>query len=786
MDAWALTDHGNGNGLAHAQIAAAKLVKKGVKYRQLYGVEFYFVQSLAQWRIDYEAHKQSVKDAKSAAEAEKKAKIRTDVDADEVAEDEEAGGHVIEDENETKADDYKEKPDWQRRYHLVAVAQSAEGMANINRLVKASFKDGFYRYPRIDFNLLRMYGKGIVWSSACLGGIYSGTILRGEAYGKTSEQIIAELMNLTDRFTDAVGTENFFLELQFNKLPKQHIVNKYLIEMSRRTKVKLLATCDSHYPDPSKWQARELYKKLGWMGAKLDEQALPKFEDLKCELYPKNAMQMWDEYRKSYEQYDFYKGTEEEVRDAIERTHDVAWQHCEDTWIDTKVKLPHLDTPERSSFQQLADLVKEGLIREGMVDKPEYIERAKMELSDIKFLGHASYFVTMYKIFHRAETRTLFGPGRGSGPSSLVNYLLGITQFDPIQYKLLWGRFLNRQKAGWPDIDSDAGDRDVLIESARELFGDDAVIPVSNFNTLKLKSLVKDIAKIYKVPFEEVNEMTGPLQDEVMNLARDEDVEKSVFVLKHEDCMKHSPKYAAFMEKYPDVAAHVETLFMQNRSVGRHAGGVIVADPSDLEATMPIIGVRGELQTPWSEGMNFRHLEGNGFLKFDFLGLTLLKDVENCIRRILTKKNGVEPTFLQVKEFFDKHLNCRYAQQDDDAVWRHVYHDGRFVGIFQFQACLTGDALVKMSDYTEKRLDDILPGEEVISYNVNTQTFESKKVTDFFDQGEKDCLEMQLENGETISCTLDHKFYTKNRGWVEAQYLTDNDEIVTYDCVEFS
>ena len=444
MDAWALTDHGNGNGLAHAHSAAKKAQKSGKKYRQLYGVEFYFVPSLSQWKIDYEAHKQSVKDAKTAAEAAKKAAIRTDIDADE--EEEEAGGHVVEDENETKADDYKEKPDWQRRYHLVAVAQTQEGLANINRLVKTSYKDGFYRYPRIDFDLLRRYGKGIIWSTACLGGIYSGTILRGEAYGKTSDEIIRELMNLTDQFTDAVGTENFFLEIQFNKLPKQHTVNKHLIDLSRLTGVKLIATCDSHYPDPSKWQARELYKKLGWMGAKLDQTALPKFEDLKCELYPKNASQMWEEFKKSYEQYDFYKGSEEEVRDAIERTHDIAWQKCEDTWVDIKAKLPHLDTPDRTAFQQLADLVKEGLVREGLSDKPEYVDRAKMELSDIKYLGHASYFVTMYKIFKRAETRTLFGPGRGSGPGSLVNYLLGITQIDPLPYGLLWSRFLGRHR----------------------------------------------------------------------------------------------------------------------------------------------------------------------------------------------------------------------------------------------------------------------------------------------------------------------------------------------------
>lgn len=685
MDAWALTDHGNGNGLAHAHTAAVKLQKKGVKYRQLYGVEFYFVPSLEQWKIDYETHKQSIKDAKTAAAAEKKAKVRTDIDADDI-EDEEAGGHVVEDEAETKADDYKVKPGWQRRYHLVAVAQSAKGLANINRLVKTSYKDGFYRYPRIDFDLLRRYGDGIIWSTACLGSYSSGLILGGTAIGKTSEEIMKDLLNMTNKFVDAVGIENFFLELQFNKLDKQHIVNKYLIDLSRKTGIKLISTADSHYSDPSKWQARELYKKLGWMGAKLDQTTLPKFEDLKCELYPKNALQIWEEYKKAYIQYDYYKGTEEEVRDSIERTHDLAWQHCDDTWIDIKPKLPKLDELGNSTFQQLTKLVKEGLVREGLSDKPEYVERAKYELGDIKFLKCASYFITMYKVFNLAKEKTLLGSGRGSGAGSLVNYLLGITQIDPLPFGLLWSRFLGRHRVSFPDIDTDAGDRDVLIDAARELFGNDAVIPVSNFNTLKLKSLVKDLAKIYNIPFEEVNEMTGPLQDEVMPQARDADQEKSVFVLKHDDCMKYSQKYKSFMDKYPDVAKHVETLFMQNRSIGRHAGGVLLADPDDLAANMPIIGVRGELQTPWTEGMNFRNLEDNGFLKFDFLGLTLLKDVENCIRRIIIKQGNANPTFLDIRDFFDKHLNCRFNGQDDADVWQHVYQEGAFVSIFQMTA----------------------------------------------------------------------------------------------------
>jgi len=114
--------------------------------------------------------------------------------------------------------------------------------------------------------------------------------------------------------------------------------------------------------------------------------------------------------------------------------------------------------------------------------------------------------------------------------------------------------------------------------------------------------------------------MTGPLQDEVMAQARDENTEKSVFVLTHQDCMEFSPGYREFMEKYPKVKDHIETLFMQNRSIGRHAGGVIIGPADALASSMPIIGVRGELQTPWTEGMNFRNLEDNGFIKFDFLG----------------------------------------------------------------------------------------------------------------------------------------------------------------------
>ena len=675
MDAWSLTDHGNGNGLAHAHAYAKKLKKKGQQYRQIYGVEFYFVPSLGEWRTSYENHREEVRTTRS----EKKAKEKTDINS----EDEVSGGLIIENEDETKSTYDIDKNDWKRRYHLVVLAKSNAGLQNLFTLVKKSYTDGFYRFPRIDFDLLKHHGEGLIVSTACIGGYPASLIARGEALGKSDSEILNDLENMSDRFVDAVGQENFNLEIQFNSLSMQHKTNKHLISLHEKTGIPLVATADSHYYSRNMWEARELYRKLGRMGARGDAMpSLPAFEDLKCELYPKNANQMWEEYQKHVIDYEFYKGKDQLICDAIERTYDIAWDQCEEVWFDENAKLPNFDQPSNPAFNQLVKRVKEALVNEGLHTNREYVDRTKMELEDIKYLGFENYFLTMTKVFDLASQSTIIGPGRGSGAGSLVNYLLGITTTDPIKYGLLWERFLHRTKAGWPDIDTDAGDRDVLIDAARELFGEEAVVPVSNFNTLKLKSLIKDVSKFYGIDFGEVNVMTNKLQNEVMHKAMNDHEEKSTYVLTHEDCMKYSDTYVSFMKKYPKVSDQVQKLFMESRSIGRHAGGVLICP--NLEKYMPIIKVRGELQTPWSEGMNFRHLEPNGFLKFDFLGLTTLKMVEDCIRLILRKEGNLSPTFSEIQQFFDKKINCRYNDLIDQKVWEHVYHKGRFVQIFQF------------------------------------------------------------------------------------------------------
>ena len=185
MDAWALTDHGNGNGLAHAHSHAVKMQKKGQKFRQIYGVEFYFVPSLEQWSKEYSDHRQSVKDAKTAAAAEKKSKEKVDIDADD-----ESGGLVVEDEDETKSVDIL-KDEWKRRYHLVVTARNRKGLNNLFTLVKKSYKYGFYRYPRIDFKMLKEHGEGLHVSTACL---HPDTVLQTSS-GSLSIKEVVERFN---------------------------------------------------------------------------------------------------------------------------------------------------------------------------------------------------------------------------------------------------------------------------------------------------------------------------------------------------------------------------------------------------------------------------------------------------------------------------------------------------------------------------------------------------------------------------------------------------------------
>ncbi len=269
-----------------------------------------------------------------------------------------------------------------------------------------------------------------------------------------------------------------------------------------------------------------------------------------------------------------------------------------------------------------------------------------------------------------------------SAAGSVVTYVLGITNLDPIEYDLPFERFMNPARLGLPDIDSDVGDRDKLLDLLREKFGNQNVIPISNYNTFKLKSLIKDISRFYGIPFDEVNTAMAPIENDVKKELFKPGTDKNLFVLTYDDAFKYSKSLRDFVALHPEVVGPIKILFKQNRSLGRHAGGVIVSE--NIAERMPLILSRGEPQTPWVEGMTYKHLEELGWIKFDLLGLETLRIIDRAICLILRRREGIEnPTFTHVREWFDKHMDPKNIDLNDQNVYEYVYHEGRFAGIFQ-------------------------------------------------------------------------------------------------------
>ena len=695
MDAWSLTDHGHMNGFGHAYLHAEKLRKSGKNFKFIPGCEMYVHPDLKQWQRDLQKSKEKpVKDESiltpltAVVDGNDET---TDIGTDEAA-------LTIENEEETKSGKYNDPV--KRRHHLVVLPKTSIGLQRLFHLVSRGYLEGFYRFPRVDYGMLKEAAQGghLMVSTACLGGPLSYDVFskvqrvkfEDLSYKLLDDQSIMEaalleMGNTYDKLADALGRDNVCLELQFNKLPAQHLVNRAIIEFAKRNSLedRLIVTCDSHYARPDNWKEREIYKKLGWLNYQnFDPSQLPKSkDDLKCELYPKNASQVWDSYIQTAGEMEFYD--DDVVREAVERTHDIVHNEIGDIHPNKEMKLPSYVIPEgMTEDKALVDACKKGLVWRCLDDKPEYIERIKYELGIIKGKKFSRYFLTMKAIMDIAREHMLIGPGRGSAAGSLVAYVLGVTNLDPIEYDLSFERFLNPSRQGAPDIDSDIGDRDTLIELLRQKFGNHNVIPISNYNTFKLKSLIKDIARFYNIPFEEVNAALAPIEDDVKKEVFKPGVDKNLFTLTYEDAMKYSKSMQDFVALHPEVAEPIEILFKQNRSLGRHAGGVIVSE--NVAEQMPLILARGEPQTPWVEGMHYKHLEEFGWIKFDLLGLETLRIIERCIHLILQRREGIaNPTFKDIKSWFDKRMDPKNIDLNDQKVYEYVYHEGRFAGVFQ-------------------------------------------------------------------------------------------------------
>jgi len=464
MDAWSLTDHGHMNGFCHAYLHADKLKKSGTNFKFIPGCEMYVHPDLTQWKRDLEASK--VKPSKDESIITPITAVvdgddeTVDVGADETA-------LTIENEDETKSGKYNDPV--KRRHHLVVLPKTSIGLQRLFHLVSKGYLEGFYRFPRVDYKMLKEAATGghLMVSTACLGGTLSFDVfeqLQKIPFDELKHQllddqsllarVIRSMENTYDKLVDAVGKDNVCLELQFNKLPAQHLVNRALLELVKKNSLenRLVVTCDSHYSRPENWKEREVYKKLGWLNYQnFDPNMLPKSkDDLKCELYPKNATQVWDAYVETTKGMEFYDDSM--IAAAIERTHDIAHSEIGEIHPDKSMKLPSYVIPEGTTEDKaLVVACKEGLKWRGLDDRKDYIERIRYELGIIKNKKFSRYFLTMKAIMDIAREKMLIGVGRGSAAGSLTAYVLGITNLDPIEYDLSFERFLNPHRCLKPE-----------------------------------------------------------------------------------------------------------------------------------------------------------------------------------------------------------------------------------------------------------------------------------------------------------------------------------------------
>jgi len=660
--ALALTDHGSMNGLSYQLLRAKEMKAEGKDFKPIFGVEAYYIDSLEEWKT---LRNEIAADKKRAKEIDKS-----------------DSAMVVEDEQRN------DKRALARKRHIVLLAQNQKGLENIYEMVSKSYSgDYFYRKPRIDWALLKKHQEGVIVATACLGGIAAGSMWKLQEEGE--DAIVEDMVGNLTKFRDTFG-DRFFAELQWNNIPEQHLLNKCLIKVAQQLDIKLISTCDSHYPSPEAWRDREVYKRLGWLGkmpAWMDKDIPESVEEIGYELYPKNAHEMWDSYKRYADDSDF-SYDDDLVMESITNTAAIAFEQIEDFLPDTSVQLPSFMVPsDKSADEALEDLAEKALALylrgSDKTKKRHYRKRLAEELDVISSQKFSEYFLATKAITDFSWNYCFVGPARGSAAGSLLAFLLKITQIDPMEWGLPFERFLTRGSTGFPDIDIDFSDNSLIKDKMVEEWGEDSVAFISNYNTMQLSSLIKDISKREDVPFTEVNIVTKAMFLEATPIAKKKHgIKAGVYTPTFQEVCDYSTTLQAFFRKYPHIQSQVLGLVGSPRSIGRHAAGAIIGDY--LPSKMPLITSKGIRQTPWAEGMNVRHLEPLGFIKFDILGLETLKTFEDTIKRILVKEGNRQPSFEDIKSWYYTNLHPSVLDMTDQQVYKGVFHNSNYAGIFQF------------------------------------------------------------------------------------------------------
>ncbi|HTE48834.1 MAG TPA: DNA polymerase III subunit alpha, partial [Candidatus Paceibacterota bacterium] len=522
-----------------------------------------------------------------------------------------------------------------RYYHLTLLAKNLEGYKNLMKLVTIANLEGHYYKPRMDKEILRKYSKGVIALSGCLGGELSQSVANGN---------LAKADELVREYRDIFGTENYFIEIQCHpSVENDKAVREALVKLAKKHGIPLVATQDSHYPESGDHDAHHTLLQINTQG---DVKEGTKFEFSDDDFSFINAETAVEVFK--------------DIPEAVENTIKIA-DMCNLELELGKWVFPDFQLEEGITYdEKLRELTYAGLNRIKLKETPEINERVEYELKIIKDKGYAPYFLVVGDLLRYAKENGILTTIRGSVAGSLATYLLGITNVNPIEYKLPFERFLNPFRPSPPDIDMDFADnrRDEMIEYVRKKYGEDFVAQVGTFGTMMARGAVKDVARALAYPYavgERLSKMI-PMGSQGMPMTIDNAMEIVPELKEAYEKEKDTKKIIDLAKKLEGCVRHISV----------HAAGVVIS-PEPLVEYVPLqYDPRGENKIITQYDMY--NIEEAGLLKFDFLGIRNLAILADAVKA--------------VKRFYDIIIDVENIPLDDKKTFE-LLASGQTEGLFQ-------------------------------------------------------------------------------------------------------
>ncbi len=480
--------------------------------------------------------------------------------------------------------------------HLILLVRNEQGYRNLMKLVSLGYLEGFYYRPRMDKEILTQYSDGLLATSGCLRGELSWCLRQGN---------YAAALKAADELVHIFGEGNFYLELMENQIPDQKIVNEGLMKIAKDLNLPLVATNDVHYLEQNQSAAHDALLCIQTQTTLNDPNRMKLKTD---EFYFKDPESM--------------KKMFSHVPEAIRNTLEIA-DKCNLELEFNKIHIPNYTPPGgKSKDEFLRELCSEGTKRRFGVASKEINERLEHEISTIKKMGFISYFLIVWDFIHYAKQNGIpVGPGRGSAAGSLVSYLLGITDLDPLKYGLLFERFLNPDRLKMPDIDIDFcfERRPEVIAYVTNKYGKDNVAQIITFGTMQARAAIRDVGRVMSVAYSDVDKIAKMIPpDPNMTIADALNIEPQLSQLCKTD------------EKAASVIETAKVLEGLSRHASVHAAGVVISD-KPLTEYVPLSKTSdGQVTT----GFSMDGIAKIGLLKMDFLGLRTLTVISEAIKLI--------------------------------------------------------------------------------------------------------------------------------------------------------